>query len=109
MNLFLPTPPGTWAYMDRHFCSLKYLSGSWWPSPQLHLAIVDSGPWFSIRGDFASSRQLAMSKGFLIVTTGEGATTGIQQVVARDSAKYPMMHRSVPYSKALSGPRYQSC
>ena len=58
--------------------------------------------------DFTRSWNLAMS-GDIFGTTGMGTVLLAYSVESRDPAKHPIMHKSGPHKKELSGLKCQLC
>lgn len=73
-GLLLPPPPGAWEHMDRQFSS-----------PNASLDPGDLNIWQLLIQGHGSQLEVILTPGdiwqclkvFLVVTTGEGATTGI--------------------------------
>ena len=71
-------------------------------------ALASLVQWFSTRLTSSLRGHLAMS-GTIFGCHSWRGTTGISWVEARDSAKHPIIHRTTPHNKELSGPRCQQC
>ena len=63
----------------------------------LHQWFLSGGKFAPPPGDVGQYLEI-----FLVVTAGRGGGPGVQRVEARDAAKPPTMHRTVPH-KELSG------
>ena len=62
--------------------------------------------WF-LMGDGVEFLQCPETFLFILTNLVGKVATGIEQAEARGAAKHPIMHRTAPHNKELSGPKCQ--